>query len=413
MVAVIVMAGSCSSNDKSASTASTTAAVVPTTAPATVPTTVASTDFYAPPNPLPAGRPGDIIRSEDLATPASFPTGGTLSRILYRSTNTQGDPIAVSGLLYRPGASAGVTGPRPIVAIAHPTSGLADACAPSVQIVPAGGGSARGDQLVSVLLPVVAAQLPQAVLVMTDYEGLGTPGDHPFVMGISEAHGVLDSIRAAQRFDGAGTSAKSPAVVWGHSQGGEAALVSADLAGTYAPDANVVGVAAGSPADPAHFGVALQAGPSKGYVLMAGAGLKAAYPSVDLSRLFTPAGLAGVDLAAHSCTETIAKYKDTDPATLFKGDATTLEPFKDLLMENSPAAQRSVVPIFLYHGEADPLIPVQTSKVILDQYCHLGSTVLRKTYPGGDHFTVVLLALTDIEHYLADRLAGSPAPSSC
>ena len=69
-----------------------------------------------------------------------------MSRILYRSTNTQGDPIAVSGLLYRPAGAAGAANPRPIVAIAHPTTGLADSCAPSVLIAPPGGGTAKGDQ---------------------------------------------------------------------------------------------------------------------------------------------------------------------------------------------------------------------------------------------------------------------------
>ena len=121
-------------------------------------------------------------------------------------------------------------------------------------------------------------------------------------MGISEAHGVLDSIRAAQRFEGAGTSARSKSVVWGHSQGGGAALVTAELATPYAPDANLVGVVARSPAAELKlFEPVLKDDPSKGYIMMAAAGLKAAYPEVDLSGLFTPAGLKGVQLATTSC----------------------------------------------------------------------------------------------------------------
>jgi hypothetical protein len=71
------------------------------------------------------------------------------------------------------------------------------------------------------------------------------------------------------------------------------------------------------------------------------------------------------------------------------------------------------VPIFLYQGQGDQIIPVQVSAELLQRYCALGDTVQRKTYPGTDHTSVIPAALGDIVAFANDRLAGLPAPSSC
>ena len=84
-----------------------------------------------------------------------------------------------------------------------------------------------------------------------------------------------------------------------------------------------------------------------------------------------------------------------------------------MLTENSPTFLKSDIPIFMYHGEADELIPVALSKIVLDKYCKLGTNVSPKTYPGGTHTSVIAMAIPDIQQYLADRLAGTPAPNNC
>jgi alpha-beta hydrolase superfamily lysophospholipase len=60
------------------------------------------------------------------------------------------------------------------------------------------------------------------VVVATDHPGLGTPGMHPYLIGVSEGRAVLDSVRAARDLPDAGASNRF--VVWGHSQGGHASL---------------------------------------------------------------------------------------------------------------------------------------------------------------------------------------------
>src|ERR1700689_3992869 len=84
------------------------------------------------------------------------------------------------------------------------------------------------------------------VVAATDYPGLGTPETHPYLVGDSEARAVIDSVRAARQIQAVGAGARF--VVWGHSQGGQAALFTGLLAHDYAPDLQLLGVAAAAPA---------------------------------------------------------------------------------------------------------------------------------------------------------------------
>jgi acetyl esterase/lipase len=84
------------------------------------------------------------------------------------------------------------------------------------------------------------------VVTATDYPGLGTPEVHPYLVGRSEARAVLDSVRAAKKIPEAGAGDRF--AVWGHSQGGQAALFTGLEAARYAPELKIVGVAAAAPA---------------------------------------------------------------------------------------------------------------------------------------------------------------------
>ncbi|MGA7457096.1 MAG: lipase family protein [Methyloceanibacter sp.] len=153
-----------------------------------------------------SGRPGSIIRVWPLE--GGGPGGGDAFRILYRSTGLSGEPIAVSGAIFIP-PGAVPAGGRNVIAWAHPTSGVVEACAPS--LMPDVAGMIWG----------LADMLRQGyVVVATDYPGLGVPGMiHPYLIGVSEGRAVLDSVRAARDLPDAGASNRF--AVWGHSQGGQ------------------------------------------------------------------------------------------------------------------------------------------------------------------------------------------------
>ncbi len=323
---------------------------------------------------------------------------------MYRSQDAAGHDIAVTGVLYAPISPS--SGPRPIVAWAHGTTGLAARCAPSKAAI-RGTGTER-------LLAGAVLSMGYA-FVYTDYEGLGTPGVHTYVVGESEGRTVLDSILAAARFPGAGTTSASPSVVWGHSQGGGAALWAAQLAPTYAPDAHVTGVVAGAPAaELVTLGNDLRTSPFFGYQLMAVAGFHAAFPALPLAAILTPAGRAEVARVAGQCADqTLTELRGQDPNRYFTPAALTNPAWRAAFDRESPGGTATSVPIFIYQGTNDEQIPVATSATVAAKYCRLGVTVVRKVYPGATHTTVIPAALGDISAYIGARLAGQPAPRSC
>jgi len=162
---------------------------------ATIPPT--PTAFYTPPDPLPAGDPGTIIRSESITN--NLPEGALAWRILYLSTGLNGEPVAVSGLVIAPQGES--VSPRPVIAWAMGTQGILPECGTSHQSDPFGYISAV-DLMVS----------EGFVVAQTDYPGRGTPGIHPYLVGPVEAYSVLDSVRAARQLD---VSAGDRYAIWG------------------------------------------------------------------------------------------------------------------------------------------------------------------------------------------------------
>jgi pimeloyl-ACP methyl ester carboxylesterase len=310
----------------------------------------------------------------------------------------------VSGLVVVPEGE--VSTPRDVMAWAHGTTGLGDRCAISRQYAQGTGSEAL---LTGVVLPLGLA------FVATDYQGLGTPGDHTFLVGQAEGRNVLDAVRAAAQLPGSGVSADSRTIIWGHSQGGGAAAFAAELAPTYAPELKVIGAMAGAPAgDLPAIATSLDRGKDFGYTLMALDGLRAAYPNLPFADVLTPKGLAELDVIKDQCSDDILSgLQGGASSDYIKTDLTTVPGFADVLKANTAGFTKTSVPIFLYHGDADDTVPVAVSKLMLDRYCALGVTVERKVYPGGTHVGVLLQAAGDLQRWITDRLAGTPVPSSC
>src|SRR5277367_5061042 len=110
------------------------------------------------------GTPGAVISVTPMP---GAPDGASAYRILYSSVGLAGEPIPVSGVVIVPTGPA-PPGGRPIVAWAHPTTGIVSRCAPSLARV--FFASVQGLQ----------AMLTRGyIVVATDYPGLGTPETHP------------------------------------------------------------------------------------------------------------------------------------------------------------------------------------------------------------------------------------------
>lgn len=354
--------------------------------------------FYAVPDPLPKAAPGTIIRSEPIAAPA----GAKAWRVLYHSETVGGDDIAVSGVIVAPTGKA-PKGGRPVVTWAHGTAGLADACAPS---------KIKG---VASKLPYVADMVKAGyVVAATDYEGLGTPGLHPFLVGESEGRGVLDAARAARALDQ--TGAGKDVLVAGHSQGGHAALFAGELAATYAPQERLLGVVAVAPA--ADLDVILPAAgtipQASGFVVMGAKGFQAAYPEADPATVLTPDAAAKASIVEEQCGGAVVKAFAGESATgVIARNPLEVAPWRDLIHASSAGNRPAGAPVLVVQGEADQLVLRPLSDAWVKKACTAGDVVDYRTYPGADHGTVIPAARADVLEWLDARVQGDAAANGC
>ncbi|HVL84706.1 MAG TPA: alpha/beta fold hydrolase [Pseudonocardia sp.] len=312
----------------------------------------------------------------------------------------------MSGTLLLPPGGWDGEGDRPVVSYAVGTHGLGDRCAPSVQL--------RNGTEQELRLMQQALRRGWAVVV-TDYEGLGTPGPHPYAVALSEAHAVLDAVRAAVVVPGADLSVAAPVGIWGYSQGGGAVAAAAEQAGTYAPELDIRGVAAGGvPADLAEvFAANARNRIATGLIAAATTGFDAAYPELRLRERLTPTGQRLYDDVRDDCVEQIVAKGLPFTAEQLSADADPLAGARGRLAENSVGATAPAFPALVYHGGADELIPVEQGRDLRDGWCALGVDVRYREFPLGTHIGTAAVAGSSAVGFLAERFSGVDAPSDC
>ena len=340
--------------------------------------------------------PGDLVRAEPLDEPG---VAGSVWRVRYRSRSVAGEPVEVTGIVARPDGPA-PEGGFPVLSWAHGTTGVADRCAPSN----AGANGVPGLQLLLDAGFVVAA---------TDYEGLGTPGVHPYLVSASEGRSVLDAVRAAR---GVVEDSSASVVVVGHSQGGHAALAAAEIAAEWAPELVLAGTVAIAPA--ADVGIMMpvifDAPVVFGFGALIVAGWTDAYPDLEEGDVLAPGGMDVVELAREEClTEVIEAVVGRDIIELVETPPHELPDWQRRIRENTIDAARVGGPVLVVHGVDDPVVPLVLSDLLVESFCEEGVAVEYRPYPGQDHSSVLAVATPDIRAWAKDRLAGRPAPSTC
>ncbi len=359
--------------------------------------------FYSAPDEIP-DRPGILLRAEPFAQ--GMQDGASAWRILYTTTRADGVPAISSGVVIVPeGADA-----PPTIAWAHGTTGVAAGCAPSLAAEPMTSGA----------MPDLEAALGNGwAVVATDYVGLGADPPHPYLVGEAEGRSVLDAVRASRQLEG--LSFGEEVVVWGHSQGGGAALWTGGLAPLYAPELDVVGVVAMAPAAnlPAMAGMLAdgKAGTLVGPLILAG--YSAAYPEVRIEDYVRPQARLLVE-------ETIARCW-TDPSVIVSAlQAGVIDmpiwardpasgPLGDRVAENVPRLAIPA-PLLIAQGLADPLVLPEAQQQYVDSLCAAGQVLEYRTYPGRDHMGVVTgdsPLLPELLRWTQDRLDGAPAADTC
>ena len=299
------------------------------------------------------------------------------------------------------------SGGRDVVAWAHGTSGIEDACAPSTN-----------SWLFSSIAGLSELLSRGYIVAATDYQGLGGPGPHPYLVGPSAAHSVLDAVRAARAIPNAAASNRF--AVWGESQGGHATLWTARLARSYAPDLRLVGAAAAAP--PVDLSANLTGNKSAAVrALMtsfAGTSWSDVY-DIPLSTIARPVGQDLMRRLARNCV-TLNGFKLRTKVGLMrltaqlKGVDLNASPRWAAVMRANSVAPRPVgVPLLIAQGSADVIVAPAVTRRFVNDLCRAGQPLRFIEVTGGDHITIATRTAATTIEWIGDRFAGRPAPNDC
>lgn len=372
--------------------------------------------FYTP-GPDAAGdlSPGTLIKSERIA---GAPAGVTAYRILYVSQTNAGKPNVVSGMYAVRSAPAPGPNGRPLVTVAHGTTGNAPGCGVSIAPFTRGStGFGTWDLLLSGLVGAGYA------VVATDYSNLGTAGMPNYITMAGEAHDVLNAARAAFQLDPDSLDRSNVAVI-GHSQGGHAALSAAYLAPEYAPDLSIKGSVAISPAifPPApmleKFITASPDSTTDGYFLgfvsYVVDSWAANYPDrVRPEDVFTPKGMQALEVGRSQCLDGTSKAFAGVKKDFVKPSIDNVSSILGVAQENFPIYQKYSYPLLIQQGLEDTTVVPGVNIAAARTFCLQGSNVKLQTYPGDVHSSVLYTGQPDTIAWLNDRFAGVPAQSDC
>ncbi|MBJ7471393.1 MAG: hypothetical protein JHD16_08815 [Solirubrobacteraceae bacterium] len=366
--------------------------------------------FDIPPSPLPAGKPGDIIRWRPMGWSKSFtkpPKGTQGYKIMYLSTSATGERIAVTASLMVPRAYQPKQGieNRPIIGYGNEAMGLGDNCAQSSMLEYAHSGE-------------LALQEPMLkrgyAVVSTDYEGLGTPSVHTFGVSVSSGHAILDSVRAARNLTEAGLPKQGPVALYGYSQGGQGIGRGMEMQPDYAPDVKPTAVAfGGTPTDPAKFS---RYGSGKFFSAVnfaASAGFDAAYPELRLKDMLNERGVIANAATYNACIESIFVVPFRMSSAYLKPgmdplvDPRWIKRFKENAIGYEPPSPD--VPVYYFHAIGDEAVPYSGATKMRRQYCKAGVNLKFQAIPIMEHVATGPVWMPIAAQWVADRLEGKPA----
>lgn len=364
-------------------------------------TAVASDDVS--PVELAQAKPGTIFRIWPLQGGVKHGYKGF--RVLYRSVGLAGEPIAVSGAIMFPDDARGED--RPVVAWAHPTTGVVTKCAPT--LMPNLSTAVQGlDYFTNA----------GYVIVATDYMGLGGPGVHPYLFGQNAARTLIDSVRAARTLSN--VRAGNRFIVWGHSQGGHTALFTGREAARYAPELKLLGVAAAAPATQLVQLFDADRNTSSGRSLTA----MALYSwsrtlGFALSEYVVPEARSSFVRLANDCIQDLQdvfKEGDDERALIrkfLKTDPTKNPRLRSIMQQNSAGTLPAGMPVFLAQGTSDDLVRPPITRAYAKRLCQAGVRVKMHLMGGVGHMWAARDSAYAASQWMDTLFKGRVPASDC
>jgi len=358
----------------------------------------------APAGAVQSAAAGTLIAADPIT---DTPGGMQAWRVRYWTTTGDSRPIQVSGMVVAPREAIPLR-LRRVLAWTHGTWGTAERCGPSLspnfwQVTPGLEVVKRG-----------------YVLVAPDYAGLGSPGVHPFLVGPDTARAVLDGVRAATAIPGA--AAGRTFAVWGESQGGHAALWTAQRARAYAPDLTLVGAAAAAPPTDLLANLAQAQNKTVRAFFMAYIGdswhRHYGAPLATFGNRQTQGILTR--LAQNNCIELHSKPKLgtilgilTVQGRWKNLDLARQSPWNALARRNSPTIGNLGLPLLIAQNPRDELVAPSVTRTHARTLCRNRNRVKWIDIVGSGHATSAKDSLGATLQWIDDRFAGRPAPSDC
>src|SRR5438034_2200786 len=359
--------------------------------------------FYDPPSNR-SRQPGALLRSERLKD-VILPAGMQGWRILYATTVDDSTPATAVATVFAPPGSPG--GPHPGIIWAHGTTGLLQKCMPSLFSAPSAGIPGR-DRIVRA----------GWVVVETDYSFAEKGGPHPYLIGEGEARAALDAVRAARQMSELTLDKRT--VVWGYSQGGHAALWTGIVGLRYAPDLEVLGVAAIAPAANIKNILAKNVEVDKRFGPYLALAYSRFYPDIIFEQALRPEALDAARHIVNLCD--FVPPEDPERieavAATFDGAALATSSNKALQarLEQNTADGLIKAPVVIAQGLSDTVVPLSATDAYVEERCSAGQRLEYWTFAGRDHFTIVQPG-TPLEELLIRwtmaRFANAPQASGC
>jgi pimeloyl-ACP methyl ester carboxylesterase len=361
------------------------------------------TAFYTPPAKLPGKAHGDLIWARPL-TGADALAGGSNTLVLYRSEGSNAKPVAVSGTVTVPRGKPPKNG-WPVITYDHGTTGIADVCAPSRDT-----GSAPVHLYNSYAFPLLERWVKAGyAVVRTDYQGLGTPGTHEYLVGREEGRSTLDIVRAARELD---PSISKRVVIAGHSQGAHAALWAAALAPTWTHELDLRGTVAFAPAShiseqiPAVRAAKSPGGGLSGEIALILRGLDVFMPGIGVRSILSDKALALYPEIESKCLPELGQpdsFGGLAPADMVRSDA-DLSRLASGLDASDPENLKIATPLDVEQGKADTTVLPGLTDDLVKQLRGRGTKTVYRTYPNVTHSGVVVSAAGHATAYIEKHL---------
>ena len=396
-----------------------TIAVTIAPAPAHAAVTPPQSDpFYTAPAGFAAAPPGTVFRSRQVMVsfgpaPVTGPAY-TAYQLLYRTNSATGQPLANVTTVIVPSGSPPAGG-RKLVSVQDAEDSLDPDCAPSYQLQ-VGENAPNGDHNGNLAAESSLATAELAAgydVVIPDAEG----PDSEYLADAMEGHAVLDSIRAVERFSAADLDgSKTPVAIIGYSGGASDSAAANELAPSYAPELQIVAVAAGGvPAGNYENFEYLNGSLGAGTLMAVSIGIDRAYPALNLYSYLNAAGQAFAKQASTGCASAIFAAPYTNFNSWTTQPNVFLRPsIQQVIAENALGHAAPAAPTFYFNVIHDELVWIKPLDQLVAYYCAHGARIDYFRDPvTQEHIQGLQDFVPLAEAYLSQRFAGDSVPDTC